>query len=304
VKHVLWVGLAALMVCSFATVGLSTSTGLPPPRDSTSTYPQLAQSGGNPPPDTAEVGPPLPQGNFPTSSLQGQPPNDPFSVRDLSQSPWFALVSGLASILGLLLALYTTQVRTIPFSLYRSLMWRKVLLLASGIGLLVFSGIQFYTQKEAPAVEAIGYVHALLLGVYRVSAVDHRAHGASVWAILFVLATVLFLMGVNYDPAARARDILVREQEALQSAQQRQVSRVLDGREVDNLPPAERRMFNDTLDYYRHVQWRFADVVLGAPSPTFPLFLHDPSRLKGEDGDQTLPSLHGRAPNTSPQADG
>jgi hypothetical protein len=85
---------------------------------------------------------PEPGGGRSTPTQSSSPPSQQSpsyglsSVRDLSQSPWFALTSGLASILGLLLTLYATQVRTIPFSLYRSLMWRKVLLIASGVGLL------------------------------------------------------------------------------------------------------------------------------------------------------------------------
>ncbi len=204
-------------------------------------------------------------------------------ARDLSQSPLFALTSGLASILGLLFTLYATQVRTIPFSLYRSLMWRKALLLSSGTGLLVFGGMKFYMQEEAPYILPLREVHALLLGVLRVSAVDFQPHGSSVWAIIWVIGGLLLIAGLAYDPASRARVILVREQQALQEAQAQQLSHVLRGRKISDLQPPERRVFDDTLEYYRHVQWRFADVVLGAPPPTFPLFHQDRERTSRED---------------------
>lgn len=214
-----------------------------------------------------------------------QEPLDPTFLRDISQSPLFALLSGIASMLGLLLALYPTQVRPIPFSLYRSLMWRKMLLLAGSIGLLVFSATKFYTQDEAPAIEPLGKLHTMLLGVQRVSPFDGQAHGPSIWALLLILAVFLLIVGISYDPEIRAREILIREQKALQSAQEDQLKHVLGGRQIDDLPHLERRMFNDALEYFRHVQWRFTDVVLGAPPPTFPLFRRDPSRANDEDSE-------------------
>lgn len=43
-----------------------------------------------------------------------------------AQSTWFSLISGGASVLALLLALYPIQIRNIPPSVFRSLLWKKV----------------------------------------------------------------------------------------------------------------------------------------------------------------------------------
>lgn len=227
----------------------------------------------SPPAWSFEVNP-APQWSPPLPSPEEQSPSAHLSVRDLAQSPWFALVSGVASIAGLLLALYPTQVRTIPFSLYRSLMWRKILLMSSSIGLLVFSSIKFYAQEESPAIEPFGLFHAILVGSYRVSPIDGHAQGPLVWAILLIVSVALFTLGLMYDPTTRARNIIVREQETLQNAERQQIREILHYSTADKLDATERRMLNDTLDYYQHVQWRFADVVLGAPPLTFPLLRH------------------------------
>jgi len=201
------------------------------------------------------------------------------SLRDLPRSPWFALTSGLASIFGLLIALYTTQVRTIPFSLYRSLMWRKALLLTVGGGLFVFSGIKFYTQEERPYLEPLGAIHDLLVGA---NPYLSHGHGTSIWALLTIVAIVVIAFGVTYDAASKARQTIVREQQALQAAQELQIASLLGRKSFDQLSAADQRACTDIYDYYRHVQWRFADVVLGAPPPTFPLFRNDTSTMRPE----------------------
>lgn len=93
---------------------------------------------------------------LPRSALRDspkQPDRSPPSPTALARSPWFGLISGLASILGLLLALYTTQIRTIPYSLYRSLAWRQALLSSAGLGVAVAAAVNFYRQGS-PASDA------------------------------------------------------------------------------------------------------------------------------------------------------
>lgn len=103
----------------------------------------------------------------------------------------------------------------------------------------------------------------MLTGVLRVASWDYEPHGTLAWVLLFLLGGVLMLVGLWYDPAAGARKILIREQVLLQSALKRQTSDVLRGRPIANLEAPDTEILADTLEYYRHVKWRFADVVLG-----------------------------------------
>jgi hypothetical protein len=236
-----------------------------------------SMSGGGPGDDvSSETGAPA------TTADNSRNENVGAIARDLSQAPLFALTSGLASILGLLLTLYATQVRTIPFSFYRSLMWRKALLLSIGTGFLVFGGMKFYSQTQAPFLSPFREIHSLLVGEYRVSAWDHEPHGSVIWAILFLLGGILLITGLFYDPAATARRILVREQDALHKALDDQISHLLRGRKAAALEPPDNQILADTLEYYRHIEWRFADVVLGAPPPAFPLFYQRHQQSAGD----------------------
>lgn len=115
-------------------------------------------------------------------------PKRELSVLDnLATSPWFAILAGLASILGLLVPLFVTQVRNIPFSLYRSLMWRKTFFLAGGVGLGVFSGIKFVTQEISPTPPVLRELHARLVGEFRADA-SNDFTGTSAWALLLFIS--------------------------------------------------------------------------------------------------------------------
>lgn len=207
------------------------------------------------------------------------------SMRNVAQAPWFALASGVASILGLILALYGTQVRTIPFSLYRSLMWRKVLLLSIGAGFMIFGIMKFYNQDEAPYLSPLREAHALLRGYLFVSPYDNQPHGTVVWPFVALVGSLLFAIGLLYDPAVHARRILVREYDALHGPLDDQIAHLRGSKKISELEPPDTEMLADALEYYRHVQWRFTDVVLGAPPPTFPLLHRHRGRTLGQTVD-------------------
>jgi hypothetical protein len=196
------------------------------------------------------------------------------SLTKFSQSPWFALTSGLASILGLLLPLYATQVKPLPFSLYRSLMWRKQLSIAAGVGIAVFAGVSLNNQDGA-----LRRVHELVLfsggkNVYGFS-YPSGYFLTLFWLFLIVFGIYRYVQGVSFDPVAEARNIIIREQGVIEEARAEQVASFLSGRNVDQLTHLDRRSLREIMDYYRYVQWRYADVVLGAPPPTFPMFRND-----------------------------
>ena len=260
------------------------------------THALSAQSGGVPPPSALpgesdqqvrpEQGPaeddftePVP--HEPTAAAATAPGT---AVGSLSQSPWFALTSGMASIVGLLLALYTTQVRPIPFSLYRSLVWRKALMIAGGAGLAVFAGIElaqldgalrrvfeliFFLPSERHPNDWFTYRSGYVLTI--------------LWVASIIFGVALSRRGVRFDPIAAARNIIIREQAVIGKARAEQIDNLLRGRRAEHLALPERRALRDVMDFYRYVQWRYADVVLGAPPPAFPLFRGDTTTDTGED---------------------
>lgn len=240
-----------------------------PPQPSTSNPNEQAVDSGPNPADTSSGSGDVASGGSPVNLTAAE--SATVLTRDIAQSPLFALASGIASIIGLLFTLYATQVRTIPFSLYRSLMWRKALLLSTGVGLLIFGSIKFHAQEQSPFLSPFRELHALLFGYVTVSPVDNEPHGTFIWAVIGIVGLLIFAIGIIYEPAALARRILIREQDALHKALDVQVDHLLNGRRVADLERHDRRVLRDTLDYFRHVQWRFTDVVLGAPPPTFPL---------------------------------
>ena len=69
---------------------------------------------------------------------------------EITTSTWFALLTGLASVLGFLITLYQLRVQYRPYSRLRSMEWEKNILISSGIGIMVFSSIQFYNQSPPP----------------------------------------------------------------------------------------------------------------------------------------------------------
>lgn len=69
-------------------------------------------------------------------------------------SVWFPLITGIASVLGCVLALYPIQIHPLHPSEYRTLQWKKTLLIAAGIGIIISSCIQIYL-KVSPKYEWI-----------------------------------------------------------------------------------------------------------------------------------------------------
>lgn len=85
-------------------------------------------------------------------------------MKDFVQSEWFALVSGLASVLGVLLTLYQSRVKYRPHSKIRTLEWQKTLLISLGTGVFIAASIQFYFQQPPPTHGPIRDLHDFLHG--------------------------------------------------------------------------------------------------------------------------------------------
>lgn len=145
-------------------------------------------------------------------------------------------------------------------------------MLTAGVGLVVFGGVRFYTQEQVPFLSPPRECHAVLTGELRVSPIDYSPDGPTVWALLVIIGAITAAAGLVYDPAARARSIMVREESAIHHAQDAQVDHLLNGRDARALSFPDSRVLGDMLDYFNNVQWRVTDVVLGAPPPTYPAF--------------------------------
>jgi hypothetical protein len=65
-------------------------------------------------------------------------------VDTIIHSVWFPLITGIASLLGCVLALYPIQIHPLHPSEYRTLQWKKTLLIAASIGIIISSCIQIY----------------------------------------------------------------------------------------------------------------------------------------------------------------
>lgn len=85
---------------------------------------------------------------------------DSFFTR-LAESPWFAVGSGLASFIGVLLALYQMRVRYYAGSRLRLLELQRVAVLAAGVGLATFASISFYLQPYPPGFLPFRYIYDL-----------------------------------------------------------------------------------------------------------------------------------------------
>jgi hypothetical protein len=85
----------------------------------------------------------IPSGQVPATERRS-------SLEDLATSPWFAVITGFASLAGALLALYQLRVKYQPYSKYRTMEWEKILLVSVGVGLITFAGMRFYNQNPPP----------------------------------------------------------------------------------------------------------------------------------------------------------
>ncbi|MCG6535365.1 MAG: hypothetical protein L7F78_11900, partial [Syntrophales bacterium LBB04] len=194
------------------------------------------------------------------------------SLSDVASSPWFGLISGLASILGLLIALYGTQVRTLPFSLYRSLVWQRALILSFGIGTILFSCISFYNQDPPPGVIALRQLYFWLhYGDFGFHYGDHEfndfGNGTSLWFVTFIIGAVTVIWGFVYDPFEVVRNKLFEEGRLLQEVRKTQIERLLGNSSLEQLGSHGRQQYFDILNFYSQIQTRIVDALFG-PSPT------------------------------------
>lgn len=185
----------------------------------------------------------------------------------LATSAWFQLAAGLASIIGLLVTLWGTQVRTIPYSLYRSLAWRKALFLSFGAGILLFGFMRFYSEPPPwPGYRwtvAIVEFRAIVRGD-PLPYPTYTAWGSAVWAWVVALGLAILAWGAFYDPIRKIRQVAVREEEFIRSAQWAAINASLA-----NAPGTQEeraRARRSVERFYADLRHRLVDVLVGGPS--------------------------------------
>lgn len=216
------------------------------------------------------------------------------SLDQIAHSSWLALASGAASIIGLMLTLYGTQIKTIPFSLYRSYVWNRVLLLSFGIGIIVFAGMQFYTQTVPPGFKPLNYLFGFLHGNYTFYGDVSFSNGTNLWGIIFFIGAAISIWGIRYDPVQISKSVVFREHESLLEYRKEQLSSVLGKDDYEGLKSHERRLYDDLSEFHVELQTRLIDTVYGqGPLPMFSRRMrsHDwPNGRHGVDG--LTPTAH------------
>lgn len=182
------------------------------------------------------------------------------SIVGIAKSYWFSLISGLASVLGLLLAMYPVQIRSLSPSVFRSLVWKKTLLTSFGVGIIVFSGIQFYSQTPPP-----GGFFAVLYSILHGSKsyVPWLEGGTSVWGFMLIFGLIILWKAARLDPMRKIHNRLIEDGQQLRHSLERDLKHILDSSSYDKLSLENQYLYRQTLAYYEMVQTRIIDLIAG-----------------------------------------
>lgn len=203
------------------------------------------------------AGPPGSTSFEPSASLEESDPAPAGGIKGIVDSSWFVLVTGVASIIGLLLTLYGTEVKPLPQSMYRTLTWRRVLLLSAGVGLVVLAATGFY-NREPPTL-----LYELRQGINSVR-IDVKAVA---WIGLALVGMSLGVFGYRLDPLKQVQQKLREERRALQRSRQMEIARLLHTTSFEELSEPQKIIYADLMQYYAAMQVRILDVLLGPSLP-------------------------------------
>lgn len=182
-----------------------------------------------------------------------------WSIQSLADSAWFALITGLASILGFIIAVYPIQIRHVPPSVFRALLWNRTLLMAAGCGLIVFSLIKFYNQNVAPDLPLLDILWSILRG----QNLGDSATGPSIWGILLFVGIGCLIGGSKLDPAKKIRILMISEGKAVHEAYRDYIGNLTEQTPYDSLSPTDRELCDQAIVYYSMVQQRVVDILAG-----------------------------------------
>lgn len=214
----------------------------------------------------------------------------------------FPLVAGLASILSVGLVLWQTLARGMPFSLYRSLVWVRMLLISLGVGLMVSGGTIFLTEESPPVMIGdplfVPYLHWWLRGgdagfaprteevlalidliaeedqdESAAEAEPHKLftglyaekyeHGSALSIVLFLVGAGFTAYGVRYDPLKKVVSMLTAEREAVQRFFEEEKIQQLGTKSPDELSNDEQLGYEELLAYRSEILNRMLDATLG-----------------------------------------
>ena len=172
----------------------------------------------------------------------------------------------MASMVSLLIALWGTQIRGLPFSLYRSLAWRRALLIAIGVGLALFGGVSFYFQDPPVSVPVLHLIHWFLHG----KPPDYDfGYGTPLWSLIALAGVLLLWWGLKYDPIKKLRNTIITETDAIVAARNEQLTEILDGSKYETLGPAQKQLYQEAIAFYGDILVRYIDALIGAAPPSF-----------------------------------
>ncbi len=174
----------------------------------------------------------------PTAGTIGTPPSGG-NVESLVTSPWFSLVTGVASMLGLLLALYQVQASNIPPSEFKSLLWKKSLFTSLGVGIVVFSTIQLYQQPDPPS-KLFGLFYNLLHGIFPIDRHIEFYSGTWAWGILLVIGAAILAMATSVVAQKAIRQRTIDEFEVIRRKEDDSTKKLLHGRTISELSDDEK----------------------------------------------------------------
>ena len=194
-------------------------------------------------------------------AMTGDPEPSSYLLTEVAGSIWFSLASGIASILGLLVAVYPMQARGAPPSVFRSLLWQRSLLLSFGLGLTVFGSIQFYNQGQSPMIPEVAVFHMFLRGWDSLK--DDHMSGPLVWIIVLIIGLVLLLVGASQNPAMRISEMVMDDIDKIRRRQKRHLELILSKRSYEELNESDQQLYDQTRRTFQTIEARIVEMYTG-----------------------------------------
>jgi hypothetical protein len=197
-----------------------------------------------------------------TAPIYGLPHNFKHtSDFDFAAEPWFALISGLASVLGLLVALYPVPASNMPPSDYKTLLWRKSLYISLGFGVVVFSTIQLY-QQSAPPVGLLGIFYNILHGIALTNTADYS--GTRIWGILLVIGSIISIYGASNKARVQIRKLIIDELAEIRRSEGDAIKRLMQGRDFSELTDEEKMDIHEMRELYKLLRYSTIEMHTGS----------------------------------------
>lgn len=174
-----------------------------------------------------------------------------------SETLWFSALTGLASIISLLLAIYPVQIKNLPPSVFRSIIWKKSLLISFGVGISITACTQFYIQSP-PQISFLYKLHVLMHG--------HQtgyAHGPSIWGFLILIGVILLIFGYFQDPAKIIRKKIMEHIKTIQNDQKIALKKILNGKSYSELSEVEKDEYNQAYVNFVITQHQIIELLSG-----------------------------------------